>query len=446
VRPSYRDLLSLAWPIVISRASQVVVGVTDAWMVASLGTVALAAVTTGAMNVFTVLILPMGVTFIVSSFSSQLCGKGDLSGARRFGWYGLILAGGTLVLCALVYPLVESIVSLMPYEPAVARSLSLYVRIRLLSGGAAIGMEALANYYGGLGNTRLPMFANLAAMLLNVVGNWILIGGHLGVPAMGVAGAAWASVIATTLAFCALLVVFLRDTGTAKAGALRMSEFLRMLRFGVPSGLNWFLEFLAFMFFVNIVVAGLGTTALAGMMAVMQINSVSFMPAFAMASAGAILVGQTIGKGDKDSVGRIVRMTFTLTGTYQGAVGLLYLLLPGVLFAPFVTDNVDGAKLFSVGTRLLMLSAAWQLCDAAATALSEALRATGDTAFTLWVRLAVAWFVFVPGAYFSTRYLHWTEAGAVSWIVIYLSLIALVLFMRFRGGAWRRLQLTEPSL
>jgi len=358
--PSYRDLLSLAWPIVISRASQVVVGVCDAWMVASLGTVALAAVTTGAMNVFTVLILPMGVTFIVSSFSSQLCGKGDLAGARRYGWYGLLLAAVTLVLCALAYPLVEPIVGLMPYEPAVAESLSVYIRIRLLSGGAAIGMEALANYYGGLGNTRLPMFANVAAMVLNVVGNWILIGGHLGAPAMGVAGAAWASVIATTLAFAGLLVFFLRDTGTVKAGALRMSEFVRMLRFGLPSGLNWFIEFLAFMFFVNIVVAGLGTTSLAGMMAVMQINSVSFMPAFAMASAGAILVGQSIGKGDKDGVGRIVRMTFTVTGSYQGLVGLMYLLLPGILFAPFVTDNADGAQLLSVGTKLLMLSAAWQ--------------------------------------------------------------------------------------
>ncbi len=168
------------------------------------------------------------------------------------------------------------------------------------------------------------MIANLVAMALNVAGNYALIGGHWGMPAMGVSGAALASALSTGIAFAGFLAWFVRDGRSAKAKGLSWREMARMLRFGVPSGLNWFFEFYAFNVFVNVVVAGLGTTALAAMMAVMQINSVSFMPAFGIASAGAILVGQAIGANAKDEVPRVVKLTFFVAGGWQGLVGLSY--------------------------------------------------------------------------------------------------------------------------
>ena len=169
-----------------------------------------------------------------------------------------------------------------------------YLALRLLSTGPAVGIEALGAYYGGLGNTRLPMRANVAAMLLNVAGNYLLIDGRLGAPALGVAGAALASTLSTCLASLGLFLVFVRDCRRHGTGRLRRPELLRLVRFGLPSGLNWFLEFAAFAFFVNVVVAGLGTTSLAALMAVVQLNSAAFMPAFGLASAGAILAGQAI--------------------------------------------------------------------------------------------------------------------------------------------------------
>jgi len=287
--PSLRRLLGLAWPIVVSRSSQVVIGVADAVMVAPLGEAALAATTTGALNVFAFLILPMGVVFIVSTFSSQLYGEGDPDGARRHGFYGLIVALTAAGVSLVAIVATKPFLALFPYAADVRSQMADYLMIRLLSGGAAIGMESLAAYYGGLGNTRLPMRANLTAMVLNVIGNWILIGGNLGAPALGVEGAAWASTIATTIAFVGLSARFLYDGRILGRVVPRLhaAELRRMLRYGLPSGFNWFFEFMAFSFFVNVVVAGLGTTSLAGMMAVLQINSVSFMPAFGIASAGA---------------------------------------------------------------------------------------------------------------------------------------------------------------
>jgi MATE family multidrug resistance protein len=435
-------LLRLAWPIIVSRSTQVVVGLADAVMVAHLGEDALAAATTGSMNTTLVFMLPLGSVFIVSSFASQYFGSGDIAGARRYAFYGLAISALAQVLCLALIPLLPAGLALFAYSPEVREGVEVYLRIRLLSGAFAVGMEALANYYAGLGNTRLPMVASVVAMVLNVLGNWLLIDGHLGLPAMGVAGAAWASAASTAIAFLGLLAFFLVEGRAVGVMVPRLHghEFLRTLRFGLPSGFNWFFEFLAYNFFVNVVVAGLGTTALAGLMAVMQLNLVAFMPAFAMASAGAIVVGQAIGASARDEVPHAVRLTFGLAGGWQVVVGILFLVVPEWAFAPFVSGEPSGA-LMATGVRMLRVSVAWQLFDAAATTLAEALRAAGDTAYTLWARLALAWLIFVPGAWISVRHFGAGELVAMLWLVIYIGGLALALYLRFRGGAWRRFNL-----
>ncbi|HSN13484.1 MAG TPA: MATE family efflux transporter [Anaeromyxobacteraceae bacterium] len=438
-----RTLLSLAWPIVVSRSSQVVVGVADAVMVAPLGAAALAATTTGGVNAFALFILPMGTVFIVSSFSSQLFGKGDLSGARRYAWCGLAIAAATQLFALATVPFVPALLARLQFAPDLREFMEGYLAVRLLSAGAVVGMEALGNYYGGLGNTRIQMRASVAAMALNVLGNWLLIGGRLGLPALGVRGAAIASTASTFAAFVAMLVVFLGEGGDGE-GRIRWDELRGVLRFGLPSGLNWFIEFMAFAFFVNVVVAGLGTTPLAALMTVIQVNSVAFMPAFALASAGAILVGQAIGASRRDAVPGLVGLTFAIAAAWQSAVALAYLAAPGWVLAAFAQEPSSAAEFLAVGRRMLVLSAAWQLFDAGATVLTEALRAAGDTAFTMWARVVVAWAIWAPGSWISVRVLGAGDAVAVGWFVFYLFVLALALLLRFRSGAWRRIALTGP--
>jgi len=436
-----RSLLALAWPIVVSRSSQVVVGIADAVMVAHLGTAELAATTAGALNAFAFFILPMGIVFIVSSFSSQLFGMGDLAGARRHGWYGLAVAAMAQALALVSLPFVAGVLGLFDYAPDVRLAMQDYVEVRIVSAGAVVGLEALGNHYGGLGNTRPQMRASLAAMILNVLGNWILIDGHLGAPAMGVRGAALASTLSSAIAFLGLFAVFVRDCRRLGTGRLAGAELVRVLRFGLPSGLNWFFEFAAFSFFVNVVVAGLGTTSLAALMAVIQVNSVAFMPAFGLASAGAILVGQAIGAGRKDRVPGLVGLAFAVAAVWQALVALAYLAAPDLVLSAFAREPGTAEALLAAGRRMLVLSAAWQLFDAAASVLAEALRAAGDTAFTMWARVVIAWAVWAPGSWIAVRLLGGGDAVAVGWMVFYLFALALVLFLRFRSGAWRRIVL-----
>ena len=440
-----KTLLTLAWPVIVSRSTQVVVGLSDALMVAHLGASALAAVTTGSMNAFAGFIFPMGIAFVIASFSSQLTGKGDAVGARRFGWYGLVLALGSQLVMLALLPWLPRVLAACDYAPEVAAFMLSFLSIRLLSTGAAVGIEALSNYYGGTGNTALGMKISLSAMVMNVVLNWLLIDGHAGFPALGVAGSAWASLIATSLAFVAFLIVFVGHGRSYGRLGLSLSELLRLLRFGTPAGLNWSFEFFAFIGFINIVVAGLGTVSLAALMAVFQLNSFSFMPAFGLGSAGAILVGQAIGRDDKDAVAGILKLTFTVTALWMGMVGLVYVFLPATLLQPFMPAGDGGQTFLRIGVQMLMFSALWQLFDAGGITVSEALRATGDTAYAMWARGVLAWLVFLPGSWITVRYFGGAERSAVTWLLIYLGLLAVVLFLRFRSGAWRKIELVGDA-
>jgi MATE family multidrug resistance protein len=442
-----RTLLRLAVPMVLARASQSVITFSDAIQVKDLGAKAIAATATGGLNVIGLEILAMGTVFIVQSFVSQLSGRGDREHTPRFAWYGLAIALAAGVLATALIPLIGPALALTHYSPQVREMMAEYMAIRLLSTGAIIGVEALGSWFGGLGNTWMQMVAGLITMVTEVVLNWVLIGGHLGAPAMGVRGAAVASVVASFLGFGFLFVAFLRRWGgapTSRATNLSLRELRRVLRFGLPNGLNWFLEFAAFQLFVNGVLASLGDETVAALNVVIAVNSVAFMPAFGLASAGAILAGQAIGRDARDAVWPQVKVTLLCTMTWMGAIGVLYAVFPGRVLALFASET--SGQLVAVGTTMLMISAAWQLTDAIGMTLAETLRAAGDTAWTAGARLLLAWAVFTPSAFLVVRWLGGGPVGAMLCLVAYLGLLATALASRFRSGAWKRIALVEPKL
>ena len=491
--PGYREFIALAWPIVLARSAQAVIGFSDAAMVAPLGENALAATTAAATNTLALFILPMGIVFIVQSFASQLAGRRDLDGARRYAYYALILAAITLVLSCAAIPGLGTFVDMLGFTPEVRGLMATYMTIRFVAAGAVVGSEGLGNWYAGLGDTRVAMVANIIAMIVNIALNWVLIYGNLGAPALGVEGAAWASVIASWVGFAAIAAYFAVDRGrrvlaeiatrpeseappapppppthdpppspathdphatpetsgdlsSAAERRLSWAEFRRMIRFGLPNGFNWFLEFSAFLVFINVIFADLGTSAVASLMAVIQVNSVSFMPAFGLTTAGAILVGQAIGRDTHDEVPRIVLRTLSLTMAWQGLVGIGYLLFPTALMAIFAAEgeSAETSKVALLGATLLAISAAWQLFDAFVMTLNEALRAAGDTAWCLWARVATAWLVWLPLTYVVVSVIYVGSAPAAMWcMVAYFVVLSGVIGWRFRSGAWRRIQLTE---
>ncbi len=432
-------LLWLAWPVVLARSTQAVIGFCDVLLVAPLGDAALAAAATGSLNAFAIGIFPIGMAFIVQSFAAQLTGAGDEAGARRYGAYGLVLAAGTGVLGVLVLPVLPWAVRLLRFAPDVEAAMLDYLAIRLQALAAMVGMEVLGNWFSGRGNTRPHMVAGVIAMVSNVPLAWVLIFGHWGAPALGVRGAALASVIASWAGFAYLALGYLRAAGPRTP--LRWDEFLRMLRFGVPNGISWFLEFAAFALFINVAMARLGTVALAAINVVIQVNSVAFMPAFGLASAGAILVGQARGRGDLAAIGAHVRIAAIASIAWEGAVGLVYLAAPQAILRWFSSGD-GGADLVAVATVMLEISIVWQLFDALGMVLAEALRALGDTTWCLWVRVALAWLLFAPASLLTVFVLNGGAVGALLCMAAYMACGAGLFALRFRSRAWLAIDLT----
>lgn len=448
-----KALLALALPMVLARATQSVITFSDALMLEHLGPQALAASATGGFNVFLIMILPMGTVFIVQSFVAQLVGAGQRDETPRFAWYGLAIAGIAELVAIGLVPAIDPLLALAEFSPGVRAQMTEYMTIRMFAVGAVVGVEALGNWYGGLGNTWMAMIAGVIAMVVNLVLNWVLIYGHLGAPELGITGAAIASTLANFAALAFLVIAFWRRWGMAVGGpaprriplALTARELGRVARFGLPNGLNWFLEFAAFQLFINAVFATLGDEALAALNVVMAINSVAFMPAFGLASAGAILAGQAIGRGDKDAVWPTVRTTLLVTGAWMGVIGALYFVSPEALLRLF--DSEGRAPAFvALGVTMLAISAGWQLFDATCMTLSETLRAAGDTTWTATARLILAWVVFVPSAYLVVDAWGGGPVGAMMCLVGYLALLAAAFAYRFWSNRWRDIELIEPKL
>jgi MATE family multidrug resistance protein len=411
--------------------------------VAPLGEESLAGVTTGAFNTFCFVILPMGTSLILQSFVAQLRGRGEFGAVRRYAWYGLVLALGAALAAACAIPLVPLVLHRFGYAPGVERSMTTYMTIRLWSIGAVVGTEALGNWFGGMGNTRVAMVAGATAMAVNVLGCFSLILPRFGLPGFGVAGAGVASVLASWSGFAVAAIAFWRAGANESTGRLRFSEFLRVLRFGIPNGTNWFLEFAAFAIFINVVGGHLGTSVLAAFNIVIQINSIAFMPAWGVSTAGAILVGEAIGRRAQGEVWPLVRLTGVVAIGWMVAVGLLYLVAPAALVGLFVSSD---SPIVAVGVTMLTLSALWQLFDGVGITLSEALRAAGDTSWTMAARIVLAWGVFLPLAWTTVL---WRGGGVISFMLVlvtYLALLAAALAWRFASGRWREIQLLEPSV
>ncbi|HWU89052.1 MAG TPA: MATE family efflux transporter [Kofleriaceae bacterium] len=446
---SLRPLFALALPMVLARATQSVMTFADALFVEHLGTGAIAASATGGFNVFLFTMLPTGTVFIVQSFVSQLAGRGAADDAPRFAWYGLLIAALAGVVGLALTPAIGPVLALTHYSPTVRDLMGSYMAIRMYSITAVVAVEALANWYGGLGNTWMSLVASLVSLAVDLFLSWVLIFGHLGAPAMGVDGAALANTIGSWAGFAFLAVAFYRRWGGAPRGrgrlGLSLRELLRVVRFGVPNGLNWFLEFAAFQIFVNFVFGGLGDDTVAALNVVIAINSVSFMPAFGLASAGAILAGQAIGRGDRDAVWPQVRTTLLVAMTWMGAIGALYLIAPARLMGLFDSEG-RSTVLVTTGATMLALSAAWQLFDAVNITLSETLRSAGDTFWTAAARFILAWAVFLPAAIVVVDVWDGGALGAMGCLVGYIALLAGIFAYRFRSGAWRRIELIEPKL
>lgn len=373
-------------------------------------------------------------------------GAGDLRAARAVTRTALsmsVLMG--LGAAALLYLPAGPLVTFMGAQADTYAYARTYLQIIALGMPAAMVGFACTASLRGVGLTRLPMAYNLAGNLLNVVGNYALIYGHFGLPAMGVAGAA----ISTTLSryvscALALLVIF---RGHSKVQVHLHEDFRlhkqwlsRILGVGVTSGLEQFIMQIGFMMFAR-TVSGLGTVVFAAHQIGLSVNGLTWMPGQAFAVAATTLVGQSLGAGNPQRAKTLVRVIWRYSLVAAGLIAALFLVGAQWIVRAY-TNDPQVERLASTVLRIIALGMpgiATQLPIAAA------LRGAGDTRFPLYASAAGIWVFRVLIAPLFVYTLGWGLNGAWYTIALDQTTRAAVVYARFHTDRWMHMRNTGLS-
>lgn len=378
------ELVRLAWPIVVSLVSYSVMTLVDTLFVARLGAASLAAVGLGGMAMFSVLIFGMGVFSGAKIRISEAVGAGQRRGLEAYlgGFLRLALAlGGLSTLVALGVAVLLPALSQSPEAGTLARS---YCAIRSLAIPAALLTQAIAQYRQALGDSQSAMRAALLANLVNIPFNAVLIFG-LG---WGSDGAALASLASRIAEFAALLLVQRREgLGWVEGTPL---EALRAFRYGLPMGIERWLDVAAFAALVALL-ARMGAVELAAHQITLQILHFAFLPMIATSDALSVLVAQAAGAREHATARRVMRYSLKLGIGYALIFGVGLVLFDTVLIGFF---SVEPA-LVATTRKVLWVGAVLQLLHVSYLMLRGALRGLGDLRYVAWVTVGCAW-IFTP--------------------------------------------------
>ena len=438
---SLKEVSQLAYPVILTQLSGALMGVVDSAMVGRLGATELAGVGFGGIWIWTIFCFFIGMATGVQTFVAQDEGAGDNHLCGPWTWQGLFfLVPATAVAAWACYLAIDPLLgALVTSEPMLEVAKS-YMSLRTLGVVGMVAAMVFSAFFRGISDTRTPLYITLFANGLNVVLDYGLIFGRLGLPEWGVEGAAIATVIAEWAFAFIILAVFLRRGLREKYATARVPfswpNQRRLIRVGAPIGGQWTLEMLSFAIFL-VFVARLGDVAMAASQAFMALLSLSFMQASGLGIAVATLVGRYIGSGDQDHAEKSFRSGMALSLIISGSVALLFLGVPDQLVRIFSDDP----EVIRMGSSILVIGAALQFFDAFGIVADGALHGAGDTRVPFLARFVLAWVLFLPLAWYFAFHLEGGLLGAWIASAIHLFLLAIYLIWRFQSGAWRRIKI-----
>ena len=275
----------------------------------------------------------------------------------------------------------------MGATPAVVEEGGTYFRVISL-GIIVIFLDTLLyNALSAAGDTKSSLYIKLVSSGLNACMNYVLIFGHFGFPALGIEGAAIATVLAYTFNNVAYFILIKKMNSKLDfLPLIRFKDIKRVLKVGYAAAIDRGVSSLSFLFFVSIITA-YGTAELAGYQVGLRVEGIAFMPGFGFAIASMALVGQNIGSKDFDKAYNMGIISGRIAYTFMGSVGLIMILFPEYLVHFFTKD----ALTIAVASKYLILVGLAQIPLAIMFVYSASLRGAGATKTTLKVNLVSLW-------------------------------------------------------
>jgi MATE family multidrug resistance protein len=446
-----REVLFLAFPMVISTASTTILQFTDRLFLTNYSQDALAASLPAGILQWTMMSFFFGVAMYVNTFVAQYQGA---QRPKRIGvavWQGILLGLIASPFILATIPLAPAIFRLAGHDPAVQAMEVTYFQILTLATPAQLVSIAISAFYSGRGNTRVVMYVNTFVACLNGVLAYAWINGNLRSQSWGIAGAGWSTTIAYWVGAAIWLALFLQtkyrvEFGTWPAKLYDRDLFRRLLRFGAPQGLQFTAEVGGFALFMMIV-GNLGSLELAASSLALNVNMLAFMPALGIAIAAETLVGQRLGENEPDLAARSTWSAFFLALVYTSILALVFFFFGEWLLVLHGQNNKDPEsflELKHMTVTLLKFVAAYCLFDSANIVFSFAIKGAGDTKFVLKTTFIMSGMP-VVAAWIGTRYfglgIKWCWVALTGWILA----LGIIYVLRFLSGKWRTMRVIEHA-
>jgi MATE family multidrug resistance protein len=447
----YREVLHIALPLVLSTASWSVQHFVDRMFLSWYSPETIAAAMPAGMLHFSIASVFMGTAGYVSTFVAQYHGARQYDRIGHAIWQGVYISLiGGLALISL-YPFSEAIFGWIGHADPVQRQEVIYFKILCFAGAPYMAAYALSGFFSGRGKTWPVMWVNTFATAVNLLLDYVLIFGNWGFPEMGIKGAGLATVLAGVISLCVYLWLIVDSKTdavfhTLKGWRLEKILMLRVLRFGLPSGVQFFLEMAGFTGFI-LIVGRLGTTSLAATNIAFNINTLAFMPMIGCGMAVSILVGQYLGADNPKLAQFSTYSGFHLAFLYMGSIAAAYLLLPDLFVVPFAL-NADPAKfqaVYDFSIILLRFVALYSLFDTLNIIFCSAIKGAGDTRFVMYISVMLSFVGLLLPTYLAVVVLDFGLMVCWSLATLYVILLGIAFWLRFLSGQWKTMRVIEPA-
>ncbi len=439
MRGDLKDVVTLAWPMVVGMLSITVIDLTDTLVAGWLGKTELAAVGTASTIAFLVNAFFVGFFEGVKILVAQATGAGQHQLAKNGAWHGVLLAipcGAAI--CCLIFAQTP-IFALFGGSALVQEMACDFFSIRVLASPFWFVIMALICFYQGCGNTRLPMQINLLVCIVNVFLDIVLTFYGIGpIPPLGVLGPAYATLISIVIGMVVMLVIFIRRYGWSDQ--FQFSIVRKLIRAGLPVGIRFFLQVGAWTVCTSFM-AHMGDAFIAANQITAKVLMVSFLANYGTGEAACILTGQCVGAENENGVYRSYQSSVKVALFMATIYALIMISCAGPIAALFQSDP----EVLSVATGLMMVAAICQIFDGLVMTAAGALNGTGDTRFTMYVQIGATWVVTLPLGYWFGVVQNLQALGVWYAFTLESLCVSLILIWRFRSGGWKNKSLVNTA-
>lgn len=433
--------LKLATPVILGMLGHTFVSLVDNIMVGQLGSAELAAVSLGNSFIFIAMSVGIGFSTAITPLIAEADSEKNFKKGKSSFKHGLFLCSVLSFVLFGVILLAKPLMYLMKQPEEVVTLAMPYLDLVAFSLVPLIIFQAFKQFSDGLSLTKYPMYATIIANVINVALNYVLIFGKLGMPKMGIVGAAIGTLV-SRFVMLFFLWWLLKQKKKSKDYVTNIKLFVlenrmikKLLNLGFPSAMQMFFE--VAIFTAAIWLSGvLGKNAQAANQIALNLASMTFMVAMGLSVASMIRVGNQKGLQNFKELRRIAQSIFLLGLCLAVVFALFFLAFHNVLPELYVdlndeTNRLDNLEVVKTAAQLLLAAAIFQLSDSLQVIVLGALRGLQDVKIPTFITFIAYWLVGFPISYFLGKEDAYGSFGIWLGLLAGLTSAAIMLYIRF---------------